>query len=68
MARALKNEKEIREMIEMIKEDIQNYQRLHEECLKRKTLPRYDGSFKKGIELFQGQKRILEWVLGEDIF
>ena len=45
---------------------IENYQVLHEDGLRSKTFPRYNGCFKDSVLMFKAQRQILKWVLGED--
>lgn len=58
---------DIEEMIELLKNDITQYESLHKSCATDKKL--YNaGEFEKGIQVSKGQIRILEWVIGIETF
>jgi len=45
----IKTKEEILNMIDMLNNDIENYQILHENGLKSKSFPRYNGWFKDSV-------------------
>ena len=66
----MKTDEEILEMIDMLNNDIDRYQILHEKGLGnikcKENFPRYKGEFKDAILIFKAQRQILQWVLGAD--